>query len=210
MDVKAAFHSAITKTPSFVIKQFSTWPLLYQFQALRAGSRGAEVPVKPDGYICIHEPITDKDSYEHCFFLEVDRSHETQDKLARKASSYLDYYQSGSFAVRRGVARADYKDRPCRVLMVFKTAERRNNTAERLLQNNPPIRTQACLSTFEEVTTDPLGKIWMCPLDYDNATKGTAFDTERKRNSWSYRRQIERDRLVHSNVRKFALLAPPQ
>jgi hypothetical protein len=92
--------------------------------------------------------------------------------------------------------------------MVFKTAERRNNTAERLLQNNPPIFTQACLSTFEEVTTDPLGAIWTCPRDYHHATKGTAFDAERKRASWGYRRQFERDRLVESRIAKFALLTP--
>jgi len=210
MDVKAAFHSAVTKTPPFAIKQFSTWPLLYQFQALRAGPRGTEVPVKPDSFIHVCETITGEDPYDHFYFLEVDRSHEIQEKLAQKASAYLDYYQSGAFAVSRGLPRADYKQRPFQVLMVFRTTERRNNTAERLLQNNPPIRTQACLSTFEEVTTDPLGKIWICPLDYDTATRGTAFDAERKRPSWAYRRQIERDRLVDSKVRKFALLAPPQ
>jgi hypothetical protein len=210
MDVKAAFHSAITKTPSFVITQFSTWPLLYQFQALRRGSSGAEVTVMPDGFIRIRETITDEDTYDHFYFLEVDRSHELQDKLARKASFYLDYYQSGGFAVSRGLSRADHKKRPFQVLMVFRSAERRNNTAERLLQNNPPIRTQACLSTFEEVTTDPLGNIWIRPLDYDNATRGTAFDVERKRPSWVYRREVERERLVDSQVRKFALLAPPQ
>lgn len=154
--------------------------------------------------------VADEDSYDHFYFLEVDRSHEIQDKLARKASAYLDYYQSGGFAVSRGLSRADRKECPFQVLMVFRSAERRNNTAERLLQNNPPIRTQACLSTFAEVTTDPLGNIWICPRDYDNATKGTVFDTERKRPSWGYRRQIERDRLVDSKVRKFALLTPPQ
>ena len=210
MDVKTAFHSAITKTPSFAIATFSTWPLLYQFQALRPGSSGAEALMKPDGFIRIHETITDGDLDEHSFFLEVDRSHETQDKLARKASSYLDYYQSGGFAARHGTPRSDYKKHGFRVLMVFKTAERRNNTAERLLQNNPPIFTQTWLSTFEEVTTDPLGKIWIRPLDYNDVTKGTAFDTERKRASWGYRRQIESDRLVESKIARFALLTPSQ
>jgi hypothetical protein len=35
--------------------------------------------------------------------------------------------------------------------MVFKCAERRNNTTERLLQHNPPILTQGCLATLDEV-----------------------------------------------------------
>src|SRR5579859_4896563 len=200
MDVKAALHSAIRETPAFTIATFSTWPLLYQFQALRTGSSGAEVPVKPDGFIRIHETINDEAVDVLSFFLEVDRSHETQDKLARKASAYLDYYQSGGFAARNGASRSDYKRYGFRVLMVFKSAERRNNTAERLLQNNPPIFTQTWLSTFEEVTTDPLGAIWIRPLDYEAVTKGTAFDTDRKRNSWAYRRQLERDRLVDDKI----------
>ena len=55
--------------------------------------------MKPDGFIRIHETITEEELDEHSFFLEVDRSHETQDKLARKARlRYLDYYQSGGFA----------------------------------------------------------------------------------------------------------------
>jgi hypothetical protein len=208
MDVKAAFHSAITKTPAFSLVMFSTWPLLYQFQALRPGFSGAEFLMKPDGFIRIHEPITDDEFDEHSFFLEVDRSHETQDKLARKARSYLDFYQSGGFAARHGASRSDYRKHGFRVLMVFKTAERRNNTAERLLQNNPPIFTQTWLSTFEEVTTDPLGAIWIRPLDYENVTKGTAFYTDRKHHGWGYRRQAEREALVESRVKKFAILTP--
>jgi Replication-relaxation len=208
MDVKAAFHSAVRKTTtSFTIATFNTWPILYQFQALRAGS-GAETPMKPDGFIRIHERTADGHLDEHSFFLELDRSSEAQDRLTRKAVSYLDYYQSGGFAADGGASRSEYKNYPFRVLMVFKTAERRNNTAEHLLQNDPPIFTQACLSTFEEVTTDPLGVIWTCPRDYREATAGTRFDVEHKPNSCGYRRQFERDRLVGSRIKKFALLAP--
>jgi hypothetical protein len=53
MDVKAAFHAAIKITPSFTIESFSTWPLLNEFTAYRPGYDGAEVPVKPDGFIRI-------------------------------------------------------------------------------------------------------------------------------------------------------------
>lgn len=75
----------------------------------------------------------------------------------------VDYYKSGGFAARNGAARSDYKEFPFRVLMVFKTAERRNNTAERLLQSNLPVFKQACLSTLEEVTRDPFDAIWIRP-----------------------------------------------
>lgn len=39
MDVKAAFHSAIKNTRQFAVAEFSTWPLLYQFETFRTGNR---------------------------------------------------------------------------------------------------------------------------------------------------------------------------
>lgn len=38
MDVKTAFHSAISKKTTFTIAEFSTWPLLYQFVKIRVRS----------------------------------------------------------------------------------------------------------------------------------------------------------------------------
>jgi hypothetical protein len=189
MDVKAAFHAAITKTKRFTVAEFSTWPLLYEFQATRGGYGGAEVTVKPDGFIRIHEQEKDGGLSEHTFFLEVDRSTETQDTLISRAGCYLDYYKSGGFAVRNGAPRSAFKEYPFRVLMVFKTEERRNNTAERLLLHNPPILTQVCLSTQEEVQADPLGSIWMTPKAYRDVTKNTRFASPRRQQG----RQPERD-----------------
>ena len=206
MDVKAAFHAAIAKTKPFTVAEFSTWPLLYQFEASRHG-RGADVLVKPDGFIRIHEREADGGMSEHSFFMELDRSSETQDTLIARAGCYLDYYKSGGFAVRSGGSRGQFKDFPFRVLMVFKTAERRNNTAERLLQSNPPIFTQVVLSTFAEVTANPLGPIWIFPRDYRDAVKGTPFDTEQQREQWGYKRQTERELLVERKVKKFRILA---
>lgn len=206
MDVKAAFHSAIRKTESFSAAEFSTWPLLNQFQACRDGYGGAEVLVKPDGFIRIHEKEADGGLSEHTFFLEVDRSSETQDMLVARAGCYFDYFKSGGFAVRNGAPRSAFREYWFRVLMVFKTAERRNNTAERLLQNIPPILSHACLSTFEEVTTNPLGPIWIQPFDYRKATKETPFDSELRRDTWAYKRQSAREEFVERNVRKIRIL----
>src|SRR6266568_3397470 len=124
MDVKAGFHSAIRKTDRFTVAEFSTWPLLYQFDVFRAGRGSAEVFVKPDGVIRIHEKEADGGLSEHAFFLEVDRSSEVQDALVSKAACYMDYCRSGGFAVRNGAPRSAYKEYPFRVLMVFKNAER--------------------------------------------------------------------------------------
>ena len=207
MDVKASFHAAIKSTENFVIKEFSTWPLLNEFKAYRPGYNGADVLVKPDGFIRFHESEVDCNIYERSFFLEVDRSSEIQDVLIARAGCYADYYKSGGFAVRNGGTRADFTEFPFRVLMVFKTAERRNNTAERLLQNNPPILTQVYLSTFEEVTTNPFGSIWFRPADYRDAVKGTPFEVEPHRRQQEYQRQTARELFVEKNVRKIKILA---
>jgi hypothetical protein len=206
MDVKTAFHSVIKKTSEFSIAEFSTWPLLHQFEAFRSGYGGTEVLVKPDGFIRIHETQNDE-KFEHTFFLELDRSSQTQDTLVARASAYVDFYKSGGFAIRNGAARSAFKDYPFRVLFIFKNAERRNNMAERLLQNNPPIFTQVILSTFDEVIGNPLGAIWTCPRDYREATKGTRFDIEKNHGKFSgYKRQAERELLVEQKVRKSRIL----
>lgn len=206
MNVKAAFHAAIKTTGSFTIDEFSTWPLLNEFTAFRPGGSGVEITVKPDGFIRIHETDAGGGKFERAFFLEVDRSSEVQETLVGKAVCYLDYYRRGGFAVRNGATRDDFKKFPFRVLMVFKNAERRNNTALYLLQNTPPILTFVYLSTFEEVTRDPLGAIWIRPLDYREATEGTPFAPEKQPKTWKYKRQTARELFVEQKVRKQRIL----
>ena len=175
MDVKAAFHAAIKATPSFTIDEFSTWPLLNEFTAYRAGGNGAEITVKPDGFIRIHETDAAGGKFERAFFLEVDRSSEVQETLVAKAGCYLDYYRRGGFAVRNGATRDDFNKFPFRVLMVFKNAERRNNTALRLLQNTSPILTMVYLSTLEEVTHDPTRRNLDSPPRLPRSDQGNAI-----------------------------------
>jgi hypothetical protein len=207
MDVKAAFHSAIKALPSRTIAEFSTWPLLNEFKAYRPGHKSTEVLVKPDGFILIHEAEADGTKFERTFFLEVDRSTETQDVLVDRAGCYFDYYKSGGFAMRNGATRADYKQFPFRVIMVFKSAERRNNTAERLLQGAQPIFKQVCHATLEDVTRDPFGAIWIRPFDYREATKGTQFIADRPRETWQYKRQAEREAFIEQHIQKHSILA---
>ena len=201
MDVRAAFHAALAKSEKFSIVEFSTWPLLHQFEMSHPGN-GADVLVKPDGFISIHEKEEGTKGFAFDCFLEVDRSSETQDALVAKAACYLEYYKSGGFAVRNGSTRDKFKDFPFRVLIVLKSAERRNNTAERLVQNSPPILTQTWLTTFAEVTADPLGAIWIRPKDYREATDGTAFDTAKPNRNFAYRRQPEREMFIESKIQK--------
>lgn len=95
---------------------------------------------------------------------------------------------------------------PFRVLMVMKSAERRNNTAKRLAHNNPRILELVWLTTLAEVTSDPLGLIWIRPADYRAVTTGTAFDGEKQSRSRVYRRQPEREAFVEGKIQKRKLL----
>jgi hypothetical protein len=208
VDVKTAFSRAIKSTSHYELIEFSTWPLLYQFEAAQPPSpgtyQGTRVRIKPDGFVRLHEQSPEGDLFEHFFFLEVDRSTETRDTLARRAFGYQDFYRQGGLAVRYGATREAYKEFPFRVLMVFLTEERRNNMAERLLQNDPPILTMVWLTTFYEVITDPLGAIWMRPVDYREITKGTHYDPSRPRTG-AYRREPARERLVAAELKKLRL-----
>jgi hypothetical protein len=205
MDVKAAFHAALAISETFSILEFSTWPLLYQFEASRPGD-GTDILVKPDGFIRIHEKEPGTKGYAYDCFLEVDRSSETQDVLVAKADCYREYYKSGGFAVRNGAPQTDFKEFPFRVLMVLKSVERRNNTAERLAQNDPPILSRTWLTTLADVTANPLGAIWILPMDYRNLTVGTPFYNERPKRRFEYRHQPERESFIESKIKKRRLL----
>jgi hypothetical protein len=199
MDVKAGLTAAIAGRPGAALTHFSTWPLLSQFPAYN--SRGARVLVKPDGFIRIAEP-----DGESLFFLEVDRSTESQDILADRAHCYLDFFRRGGLAVRFGLKKEEYKSLPFRVLMTFRNAERRNNAAERLLANRPPILTHSLLTTMDEFISDPLGPIWIQPIDYRDAVQGSEFDIDRLPNPPGYRRRPEREAMVDKRVLRHRLL----
>jgi len=198
-EVKVAFSSRL-KAAGLALKEFSTWPLLSQFRA--SPGDGSIVDVKPDGFVRIHEPDDSGDIFESTFFLELDRSTETLETLAARARCYLNYYGSGGFAARFGRPPSEKEQFAFRLLMVFKTAERRNNMAVRLLGNRPQILTHSWLTTFAEVTADPLGPIWVRPKDF------LVLDSERFAvwNGGIYRHQPERDEFVEKNVLKHSLL----
>lgn len=207
MDVKSSLHRALAQSSKYSLAEFNTWPLLNEFTASRSSVDGAEITVRPDGFVRIHERETDGGLSEHSFFLEVDRSTETQDTLCLRASCYLDYYRSGGFAEKSGGRRSNFKDYPFRVLIVCKTEERRNNTAAQLIQGNPPIFTQVWLTTLKEVTTTPLSAIWIRPLDLRDALADTPFAESSLRPRTLYQRQAAREALIRAKVKKHLLLS---
>lgn len=208
LDVKTSLSCAVKLLPHYELVEFSTWPRLYQFEAVqppRPGTYGTtKVLIEPDGLVRIYEHTSAEDTFEHVLFLEIDRSTEPRETLALRACGYQDYYRRGGLAARYGASAEDYEDFPFRVLFVVPNEERRNNMAERLLQNNPPVRTLVWLTTFQEITTDPLGAIWMRPLDYREITRGTEFDPSRPRTD-VYRRRKEREEFVAGELTKLSL-----
>jgi Replication-relaxation len=205
MDVKAAFTSAAEKG-GFTVVDFATWPKLFEFVANQPGV--GEVLIKPDGFIRVQGGDV-SGRFEDMFFLEVDRSTEEQERLATRAMCYRNYYERGGLASRFGRPRSEYKQYPFVVLITLKNAERRNNTAERLLLSYPQVRNQVWLSTLTEVTANPLGPIWVKPSDYLKVTQDTPFDIESRRHTTIYRRQPEREELVEKVIRKHRLLTSP-
>jgi hypothetical protein len=166
-DVKTALTLAVNQTENFSIAEFSTWPLLYEFRVSLPtnGSTFAQpkILLKPDGFIQIMEKDVAGDEYRRFFFLEVDRSTESLTTLVTKALAYREYYRTGGLAVKFGASKDAFNDYPFRVLMVLKSGARRDNVAENLLKIKPPILKQCWLTTFAEVTTNPLGEIWTKP-----------------------------------------------
>jgi hypothetical protein len=131
LDVKTALSCAIKALPAYELLEFSTWPLLYQFEASQPQNASLyaakQVLIKPDGFVRIYEHTPLGDTFEHLLFLEVDRSTEPRETLALRAYGYQDYYRRGGLAVRYGYTPEAYKDFPFRVLFVLPNDERRNN-----------------------------------------------------------------------------------
>jgi hypothetical protein len=168
LNVKAAMVAAINGTKRFKIAQFSTWPLLYELPIERSAidpTASGVMYLKPDAFVRVHEDEGDTVS-EHVFFIEVDRSTESQGVLAAKGPAYLEAHRSGAVAELLGGIRDEYKAYPFRVLFVVENEARRDSTIERLLANQPPTLTQVWLTTSREAIADPLGQIWIRPRDH--------------------------------------------
>jgi Replication-relaxation len=209
MDVRVALETALLRTYGVRILQVSTWPLLSQFSTRMPDAQGygaTETVVKPDGFLCFRQQLADGLA-EHSCFIEVDRGTESLHVLTERACCYRNHYRSGGFAESRGGTREQFEDFPFRVLVIFKSSERRNNFGEQLLSLNPPIKTMVWLTTIPELIADPLGPIWVRPVEYKSAIGSGRDSTSASRLFGKYRRQIERDSLVEETIIKDPLLA---
>jgi hypothetical protein len=196
MDVKVAISRKAP--PALSVDEFTTWPALHEFEI-------DGIMVKPDGFFRVSERAADG-RRNHAFFLELDRSTEAQAILTDRAIRYLNFHRSGGFAVRNGAPRSAMRQHPFRALYVLKTAERRNNTIERLLASNPPVLAHVWLTTLAEVLENPFGAIWVRPCDYRDTVMGTEFGAARRPFGRVYQRNGRREAFVDANVAKRALI----
>jgi len=106
---------------------------------------------------------------------------------------------------RAAQPREHFRQFPFRVLWIFRNAERRNNAAESFLRHHPPILTMAWLTTFDELVNDPLGDIWIRPLDYQRVIRDSTFDLVLQSPAAFYRRQAAREQFIEARITKIAL-----
>jgi hypothetical protein len=175
MDVKAAISAAVARVPRLLLIEFTTWPARNAFHAIQPafpGTPSCPVTVRPDGFLHIRDK--DDPDGDYRFFLEVDRSTETLDRIAMKAACYRDYYHRGGFAAQNGGSPDEIEDYPFVVLFVVRSIERRDNIARRLLAMSPPILSQVWLSTARSLIEDPLGSVWLQPGVLRERTAGKA------------------------------------
>jgi len=170
MDVKTALVRGISAVPGMKMVEFTTWPLLHQFDVLRG--RAGKVRMKPDGFLRVEETSPKGEVFEHTFFLEVDRGSESLDTLTTKALCYREHYASGGYVRSRGGKASEYAEYPFRVLFVMPSEERLRNTAHRLLTTEPPVETQVWLATAADMSNNPLGAVWVRPKDFREVIRG--------------------------------------
>jgi hypothetical protein len=112
--------------------------------------------LRPDASLRLDLQDGSSNNHPLFYFLEIDRSTETQGILMQKAARYLEYSRR----------REGFPTHRFRVLFVFTTKARRDNTAVRLLTAEPRMHSLIWLTTEEEFVTNPLGLIWVSPKDY--------------------------------------------
>lgn len=209
MTAKAAITTGIHCSGMHKVAEFSTWPRLFAFASKTVSPHGygKKVWIKPDAFVRIRE--TDEhgfDDTEHLFYLELDRSTEPLPRLQAKAGAYAEHYRCGGLAKRFGAPADAYQQFPFRVLIVCRTDERRNNIAASMLLRRPAILTMVWLTTLKELCDDSQSAIWIRPIDYRNATTGTAFDPFHVPQSPLYKRQTTREEQVNRVIHRHRLL----
>lgn len=164
LDTVVALLEAARAAEPPQVATFSTWPAKHEFHVDGES-------VRPDAYLEFTEEMIPgtESANRHRFFLELDRSTESLGTLAIRANLYLAHLRSGGFAARHGGPGADPRAYPFRVLVVVKSEARRDHLAALLWQGDQPVLSLVWIATLADVLRDPLGAIWLRPVDHRSA-----------------------------------------
>lgn len=132
-EVLACLLSSLRQVDSVKIEEFSLGSQLSHWYQR----------IDPDAALTLSFPGDRKE----IFFVEHDRGTETLNTILGKCLRYQNYKNSGD-------------SNPFRVLIVCKSTKRAGNICK-LLRTQTSIKTLITCASFQEATTEPLGKIWM-------------------------------------------------
>ncbi len=161
-DIRAAFIGNIRTEPALILQEFQMLRPMTAFSVFCVDHWKMET-VRPDAFMVVKE--SRGSSRDQGFFLEIDRSTESQSHLLHLAKLYMEYFRTGGFARKRGKTPLDRSDCPVRVLIIFDSRKRMANAARKFLKGTR-VKTLIWLAAKEDVMRDPLGAIWNCPEDF--------------------------------------------
>jgi hypothetical protein len=174
-DVKAAIHRAVRGRADTKVTRFVTWPRMLRFK-LRGGQAAQQSIISPDGFFRI-EQLSPAGRTGYDFFVEVDRSTESLSRIVTRAAGYLSHYTQGDYARRRGGKDSDPKAFPFRVLWIVPSRARAEGFARACLEHRPPILKMMWIATIHDVLADPLGSIWIRPVDLQDQRRQPLLPT---------------------------------
>jgi hypothetical protein len=155
------------------------------------------IPIRSDRFMGLR--IDGKPQY--CF-IEIDRGTMPLKRIRRKLRGYHAYYLSGGFLKKYGQPGDRIEDYPFRVLVTAITEERRNNLVEEAIA----VRSLEMMwfSVFSEFINDPLGKVWVRGVEYQEIMRQMPKETQ-GRLVGAYRK-VERDKIVEARIGKYSIL----
>ena len=158
----------------FSIVEFSTWPLLHQFEAPENG-QGADILIKPDGFIRIHEKEVDGVSPSTRSSKWTDRP-KPRTRSSSRALAYRAHYASGGFAERNAPRDPNTRHTHSSIFRAWLSA----GTTPALAFSEATAHLHADISDHASGGGwQTVSAIWMIAPRYREAVRGTPFDTDR-------------------------------
>ena len=179
----------------FCDKGIDCWDYVRDPKSEPSGPRG--IPIRPDRFMGLK--IDGEPQY---YFVEIDRGTMPLKRIRRKLRGYRVYYFSGGFVKKYGQEGDRIEDYFFRVLVTAVTEERRNNLIEQAIAIGS--LDMIWFSVFSEFVNDPLGKVWLRGVEYQEILK--QIPKEERNPLFRAHRKVERDEIIRQNIQKYSIL----